>query len=100
MTCYTLIYTPQELYCTFILRMSVRLKISAFAHTSPTGEEEERMLTLPTVEKATFENVLRFLRLHAHARMHDIPKVGRRHTEASTRRKEKEGGGGRKVLVM
>jgi hypothetical protein len=59
-----------------------------FNTRSPTssfiGEEEERKLTLPTVEKATFEDVLRFLRLHAHARMQDIPKVGRTYMEAST----------------
>lgn len=39
------------------------------------GEEEERTLTLPTVEKAAFESVVRFLRLHANAPMQDIPKV-------------------------
>ena len=39
------------------------------------GEEEERTLTLPTVEKAAFESVVRFLRLHANTPMQDIPKV-------------------------
>ncbi len=44
--------------------------------TPPTEDEEQtKTLVLPTVDKAAFESVLRFLRLLAANPMQDIPKV-------------------------